>query len=100
MAGSSSSSSSGHIAANMAPRSAAAAATARDLTPRPAAAAAAQPAPMEACRLLRTLSEDEEFLVAATGHGVTDSEDTDELLGRVDWALAANSDDEHAGPPG
>jgi hypothetical protein len=55
---------------------------------------------MEACRLLRTLSEDEEFLVAATGHGVTDSEDTDELLGRVDWALAANSDDEHAGPPG
>jgi hypothetical protein len=44
-----------------------------------------------------TFSDDEEFTVAVGG--VTESDtDTEELMGRVDWSLAQNSDDE--GPPG
>lgn len=62
--------------------------------------AAAVPADrLQSFRHVRTLSDDEEFLVAPVG--ITESEaDTDELMGRVDWALAANSDDEHDVPPG
>jgi hypothetical protein len=54
---------------------------------------------LQSFRHVRTLSDDEEFLVAPAG--ITESEaDTDELMGRVDWALAANSDEEHDVPPG
>jgi hypothetical protein len=43
---------------------------------------------------IRTLSDDEEFLVAPDS-ALSDSEpDTDELMGHVDWSLAQNSDDE------
>lgn len=62
-------------------------------------AAAAAADRMQSFRHIRTLSDDEEYLVAPVG--VTDSEaDTDELLGRVDWTLAANSDEDHDVPPG
>lgn len=50
---------------------------------------------------MRTLSDDEDYLVAPAN--VTDSEvDTEELIGRVDWSLAANSDEAGAQdvPPG
>jgi hypothetical protein len=54
---------------------------------------------MQSLRHIRTLSDDEEYLVGPAN--ITDSEpDTDELMGRVDWSLAANSDDEHEAPPG
>jgi hypothetical protein len=43
---------------------------------------------------IRTLSDDEELLVAP-GAALSDSEpDTDELMGQVDWSLAQNSDEE------
>jgi hypothetical protein len=53
---------------------------------------------MEGLSLLRTLSEDEEHLVGAIGTGITDSDDTDELIAgmAVDWSMAANSDEEEA----
>lgn len=60
----------------------------------PAAPSAAAAGPSQRFAGIRTLSDDEEFLVAP-GAALTDSEpDTDELLGRVDWSLAENSDDE------
>lgn len=50
-------------------------------------------------RHVRTLSDDEDYLVAASA--ITESDvDTEELIGRVDWSLAANSDDDHDVPPG
>lgn len=50
-------------------------------------------------RHIRTLSDDEDYVAAPAG--ITESEaDTDELLGRVDWALAANSDEENDVPLG
>jgi hypothetical protein len=65
-------------------------------------AAAAAAARAHAFRNVLTFSDDEEFTVAVGG--VTESDtDTEELMGRVDWSLAQNSDDEWppgpAGPP-
>jgi hypothetical protein len=41
---------------------------------------------------LRTCSDDEDFAVMG---GITESSaDTDDIIGNVDWALAAGSDDE------
>lgn len=89
----------------MAPPGATAAASASDqAATQPTAAAAAAAMDQRAIvsssfRHVRTLSDDEEYLVA----GAADSDssaDTDELMGRVDWSLAANSDDEHDVPPG
>jgi hypothetical protein len=71
-------------------------------TAQPTATAAAGQrgaAVISSFRHVRTLSDDEEYLVAAAG--VSDSSaDTDELMGRVDWTLAANSDGEHDVPSG
>jgi hypothetical protein len=63
-------------------------------------AAAAAVARAHAFRHVLTFSDDEEFTVAVGG--VTESDtDTEELMGRVDWSLAQNSDDEWPpGPPG
>ncbi|KAF8057294.1 hypothetical protein HT031_006102 [Scenedesmus sp. PABB004] len=70
-------------------------------------AAAASPEPEHAAAMaaraaafqhVQTLSDDEEFLVAPGGAATESEPDTEELMGRVDWSLAANSDDE--APPG
>lgn len=84
----------------MAPPGATAAASASDqAATQPTAAAVDQRAAVSSFRHVRTLSDDEDYLVA--GAGVSDSSaDTDELMGRVDWSLAANSDNEHDVPPG
>lgn len=64
----------------------------------PSAAALAGAARAAALRHVQTLSDDEEWGTFGAV-GATESEpDTEELLGRVDWSLAANSDDE--APPG
>jgi hypothetical protein len=78
-------------------------ASSADQTPAAAptspAATAAEFSLMQSFRHIRTLSDDEEYLVGPAN--ITDSEpDTDELMGRVDWSLAANSDEEHEAPPG
>jgi hypothetical protein len=65
-----------------------------------AAAAAAGAARAAATRHVRTLSDDEDFMVLDGGGAASDSDvGTEELMmGRVDWSLPAGSDDE--APPG